>query len=463
MNRAKKKLSTVMVRQAYRYIEKNPMENLPKLVDWAEKIMVKKDYLSTAEMIREIAKDPGNNWNRLIQRYFTELNKKTQRKFLVNFMVNSGMVGNGIIDKNKAKYGVGIPWVILFDPTSACNLKCTGCWAAEYGKNVSLDFSLMDKIIDQGNALGIYMYILSGGDPLVRKDEVLRLIKKHSDCMFLSFTNATLIDEEFASRVEQAGNLAFAISVEGFEEETDMRRGQGTYAKVMNAMDILHRHGIIYGFSTCYHSKNTEVVGSEKWVDYMVEKGCTFGWYFTYIPVGRDAVPDLLAQPEQRAYMYRQVRKFRETKPIYILDFWNDGEYVRGCVAGARDYIHINSNGDVEPCAFIHYSNVNIKDVSLLDALRSPLFAQYQQNQPFSENHLRPCPLLDNPEKLRTMVKNAHAHSTQMEDNEDVDDLTAKCEGISQQWKVTADEIWESSPAGIKARAEAEAKAGAGV
>lgn len=444
MSKVKQLVDTAIAREAFRYMEKDPMKNLPKLVDWAERIMTDKEWYNAAEMFRGIANDPTSNWNKLIQRYFAELNKNTQRKFLINFMVNAGMVGQTVLNKNKEKYGCNIPWAILLDPTAACNLRCTGCWAAEYGKSTSLDYPLMQRIVREGKELGIYMYILSGGEPLVRKEEVIRLCEENSDCMFLSFTNATLIDEKFAAEVERVGNLAFAISVEGFEKETDMRRGEGTYRKVMEAMDILHRHGVIFGFSTCYHSKNVDVVGSEEWIDYMIEKGCTFGWYFTYIPIGKDAVPELLATPEQREFMLHRVREYRTTKPLFTLDFWNDGEYVKGCIAGGRIYIHINANGDVEPCAFIHYSNVNIHDVSLLEALQSPLFKQYQSNQPFNENHLRPCPLLDNPDKLLNMVHKSGAHSTQMEDNESVEELTDKCRDISSQWKVAADRLWNA-------------------
>lgn len=289
------------------------------------------------------------------------------------------------------------------------------------------------------------MYIFSGGEPLVRKNDLIKLAEENNDCMFLAFTNATLIDEEFASEVERVGNFAFAISVEGFEDETDMRRGKGTYAKVMKAMDILKKHGIIFGFSTCYHSKNTEVIGSYEYIDHMIEKGCMFGWYFTYMPLGKDAVMDLMVSPEQREFMYHRVREIRETRPIFVMDFWNDGEYVKGCIAGGRNYLHINANGDVEPCAFIHYSNVNIKDVSLLEALQSPLFKQYAAHQPFNENHLRPCPCLDNPEKLREMVHASGAHSTQPIDEESVDDLTAKTEHAAKEWAKTADKLWEKS------------------
>lgn len=442
MGNVKQLIDNAVMKEAFRYLQKDPMKNLPKLLNWADKVMVNDVYRPALQTFREISEDPANNWNILINRFFNELNPGIQKKFLINFMVNAGMAGNGIIQKSKEKYDCNVPWAILFDPTAACNLNCTGCWSAEYGKDISLPFPIMQKIIKQGKELGIYMYILSGGEPTVRKDDIIRLAEENNDCMFLSFTNAVLIDEEFASEVERVGNLMFAVSVEGYEDETDMRRGKGTYQKVMDAMDILQKHGIIFGFSTCYHSKNTEVVGSEDWVDAMIAKGCKFGWYFTYIPIGKSAVPELLARPEQREFMYHQMRKFRTTKPCFILDFWNDGEYVNGCIAGGRSYLHINSNGDVEPCAFIHYSNVNIKDVNLVDALRSPLFQEYRKNQPFNHNHLRPCPMLDNPEKIQEMVSKSNARSTQLEDNESVEELTAKTVLASKNWKVVADRLW---------------------
>lgn len=435
-------VTRLALREGFRYIEKNPMDNLPKLINWAEKLVHWESHQKAIRIFREIARDPQNNWNQLIQRYFKELNPNVQKRFLANFIVNSGIISAPLAAKLKKKYDCNIPWAILMDPTSACNLRCTGCWAAEYDKTASLSKETLDRIIREGKKLGIYMYLYSGGEPLVRKADLIELAEKHSDCMFLSFTNATLVDEAFARDLARVGNLLLAISVEGFEAETDMRRGAGTYQRVMQAMDILKAHGVGFGFSTCYHSKNYQVVGSDKYIDWMIEKGCLFGWYFTYMPLGKDAVMDLMVTPEQREYMYHWIRKVRNTKPIFALDFWNDGEYVKGCIAGGRNYFHINANGDVEPCAFIHYSNVNIKDVSLLDALRSPLFKQYRKNQPFNENHLRPCPLLDNPEKLQAMVHASNAHSTQLLDKESVDDLTAKCELPAKRWAERAGMIW---------------------
>jgi len=438
-------LSAAALKEGYSYIEKNPVENIPKILNWAEKLVIKEETKKTIQLFREITSDPDNCWNKYIQRMLTEINPNVRSKFFMNYMINAGIFGAPQIDKMKEKHKCHIPWAVLMDPTAACNLKCTGCWAQEYKKTDSLSYETLDRIINEGKVLGTYLYIFSGGEPLLRKKDLIKLADKHDECIFLAFTNATLVDEEFANELERVGNFLLAISVEGFEEETDMRRGKGTYKKVMHAMDLLKERNLGYGFSTCYHSKNTDVVGSDEYVDLMIEKGCSFGWYFTYIPLGKDAVMDLLVTPEQRKYMYHNVRRLREEKPIFLMDFWNDGEFIGGCIAGGRHYLHINANGDVEPCAFIHYSNVNINDASLLDALKSPIFMQYKQNQPFNENHLRPCPLLDNPNKLKAMVHDSNAASTQPLDAEDVDSLTDKCQDISKQWGETADELWAAS------------------
>ena len=372
------------------------------------------------------------------------INPNTLKLLIRNLGVNV-FVGVEKAREVMRKNQCNVPLAILMDPTSACNLTCKGCWAAEYEKTDNLSYRVMDRIIIEGKSLGIYWYLYSGGEPIIRKTDLLKLAKKHQDCFFLAFTNGTLINEEFAIELAEVGNLTMAISVEGFEAETNFRRGEGTYQKTIDAMKILKKYRVLFGISTCYHSKNTDVVGSEEFIDYMIEMGASYGWLLTYMPLGKDAIPELMSTPEQREFMFHQVRKFRETKSIFLIDFWNDGDYARGCIAGGRSYLHINANGDVEPCAFIHYSNVNIKNVSLLGSLKSPLFRQFNRKQPFNNNHLRPCPLLDNPDKLKEMVHRSKANSTQMIDNESVDELTDKCQQASKDWAPVADRIRRES------------------
>ena len=331
------------------------------------------------------------------------------------------------------------------DPTSACNLHCTGCWAAEYGHKLNLTYEEMDSIITQGKELGIYFYMYTGGEPLVRKKDIIRLCEKHYDCEFHAFTNGTLVDDEFCEEMRRVGNLSLSISLEGFEEVNDMRRGEGVFNKVMATMDRLKKYGLIFGTSICYTRKNIETVTSDEFLDMIIDKGCRFTWYFHYMPVGNEAAVDLLPTKEQRKYMYHRVREIRGAtggKPIYAMDFQNDGEFVGGCIAGGRNYCHINANGDVDPCVFIHYSNANIYENTLLEALKSPIFMAYHDGQPFNENMLRPCPMLENPQKLRKMVEESGAKSTDLQSPESVEHLCAKCDAYAEHWAPKAEELF---------------------
>ena len=430
---------------AFKYLEKDPVENLPKLLKWADTFTKGNQYNKTVHNFQDWW-DRQTWQGQLMKRILETVNVSYLKRFVLNFFLNTGVKGAPLAKQKSKEIGANVPWAILVDPTSACNLKCIGCWAAEYGKHYNLSYEKLDDIITQGKELGIYMYLFSGGEPLVRKKDLIRLAEKHSDCAFGAFTNATLIDEDFVEDLLRVGNFTFMISIEGTKEETDARRGDGTYDAVLHAMDLLKEAGIPFGYSACYHSKNYKTIGSREFQQSMIDHGCYFGWLFTYMPIGKGAVVDLCVTPEQRKYMYDQVRAMRSEEgglPIFVMDFWNDGEYVGGCIAGGRQYFHINSNGDCEPCAFIHYATHNINECSLVEALKSPLFKAYQEGQPFSDNLLRPCPALDNPEGLQHCVKCSGAHPTQDLDLEDVDTFTAKTKPVAEKWKPQADELWE--------------------
>jgi MoaA/NifB/PqqE/SkfB family radical SAM enzyme len=444
MNKIKQRVGSRVTGRMLSWCEKDPEGNIPKVIAFLKKYAERPHILRQLGDAERAMADRDNPYRKLIMRVFSpELSPNVRRKMAQNFVFNASMVGNARAKKSAERLGCSVPYAILLDPTSACNLRCKGCWAAEYDKTDNLDNALIDRIITEGKELGIYFYLFSGGEPLVRKDDLIRIAEKHDDCVFLSFTNATLVDEKFAADLARVGNFALAISVEGSEGATDFRRGEGTYGKIIRAMDLLHAAGAPFGFSTCYHAQNVDAVADESYLDFLIEKGCMFGWYFTYIPCGRDALPELMTPPEKRALMLGRVRDWRRRKPIFLMDFWNDGEYVDGCVAGGKNYFHINAAGDVEPCAFIHYSNLNIRDVSLSDALKSPIFASYQRRQPFSKNQLMPCPLLDSPAKLEAIVRESGAHSTQPLDQEDVSDLAAKCRPAARAWEPMADELWK--------------------
>ena len=437
-------LKKFSISTAYSYIEKNPEQNLPKLMEWVDRLAGdgSDSFPTQRAAFRKVVNDPSSNWYQLMMRIIKNTDTEVVKKIFTNFFLNANLSGWKTQEKWREKYGCNIPWAILLDPTSACNLRCTGCWAAEYGNRLNLSFDEIDDIIRQGKEMGVYLYIYTGGEPLVRKKDLIRLCEKHSDCVFLSFTNATLIDEEFANDMLRVKNFMPAISVEGDRESHDARRGEGSFDKVVAAMNLLKEKRLPFGVSCCYTSQNFKSISSESFYDQMIDWGADFVWYFHYMPVGNDAAPDLLPTPEQREYMYHQLRHFRKTKALFGMDFQNDGEYVGGCIAGGRRYLHINANGDVDPCVFIHYSNCNIREQSLIDCLRSPIFMAYHDGQPFNENHLRPCPMLENPQMLREMVEKTGAHSTDLESRETVEHLCAKCDAYAKNWKPTAEKLW---------------------
>ena len=444
-NGVKESFTKFAVNQALKYLEKNPEENLPKLMAMVDKVTPRDWYVSQRNAVRKTLEEKGN-WYDFILRLW-DLDPEVRKTVFKNLILNASLTGSARQDELSAKYSCNVPWAILLDPTSACNLHCTGCWAAEYGHSLNLSLETIDSIIRQGKEMGTYMYIYTGGEPLVRKKDLIKICEMHPDCEFLSFTNGTLIDEEFCQDMLRVKNFVPAISLEGFEDANDSRRGQGVYDKVLAAMALLKQHKLPFGISTCYTSRNYADISSEKFFDMIIESGALFIWFFHYMPVGNDAVTELLPTPEQRETVYRRIREFRSKKAIFSMDFQNDAEYVGGCIAGGRRYLHINAKGDVEPCVFIHYSNVNIHDASLLDALRSPLFQAYHDNQPFNDNMLRPCPMLENPEILRRLVAETGAVNTDYMNTESADHLCGKCTHYAECWKPKADELWQAEQA----------------
>ena len=395
--------------------------------------------------VRKTINDPDSKWMAYVNKLLDELHPNVIKMTALNLGYEAAFCGTKKIRKMREVHQCNIPWVILIDPTSACNLHCKGCWAAEYGHKLNLSFEELDSIVTQGKELGTYFYMFTGGEPLVRKADLIRLCEKHNDCAFHSFTNGTLVDEAFCEEMERVGNLSLSLSLEGEESVNDGRRGEGDYKKVLAAMELLKKHGQLFGTSICYTRNNIDTVTSDEFLDMIIEKGCRFTWYFHYMPVGNEAAVDLMPTMEQRKYMFKRVREIRSSeggKNIFAMDFQNDGEFVGGCIAGGRNYCHINANGDVEPCVFIHYSSANIRKNTLLECLQQPLFMAYRNGQPFNENHLRPCPMLENPELLQKMVKETGAKSTDLQSPESAEHLCGKCIEYAKEWSDVAEDLW---------------------
>jgi MoaA/NifB/PqqE/SkfB family radical SAM enzyme len=310
--------------------------------------------------------------------------------------------------------GLPTPCTVVIEPTDRCNLNCPGCYAKSTHDGSDLPYERVADIVEQVIGMGVTLVTISGGEPLLREkaDATLsRLGERFYDRGFLVYTNGTLIDEEVAERFGRVGNIFPAISVEGFEHQTDARRGRGIYEQSRRARRLLADHQIMTGFSATVTRENCEAICTDAFIDLRIEEGDLFGWFFLLQPIGRSPRPDLMVTADQRARLRETVYRWRdEGRPIFLGDFWNDGPLVGGCIAGGKYYFHIYANGDISPCVFSPIACGNIFDIidgrSPYPSLRDfvyyhPVFEAFRREQQQITDRARPCLLIDNPEAIR--------------------------------------------------------------
>ncbi|MBP8959434.1 MAG: radical SAM protein [Bacteroidales bacterium] len=423
-------------------------KNLVRIVNLAEKT-ISDDNLIRAqiEAIKKLIQEKHPSVE-LMRKIHKELSKNSKNKLIENFFFNAEIYGRQSQKELKSKLGFRPPWFMVISPTARCNLNCSGCYAGNYVKDEGLSFEIVDRVLTEAKELSIYFVTISGGEPYMWP-HLLKIFEKHNDMYFQTYTNGTLLNKEMVKKIAKLGNVAPAISIEGLEKETDERRGKGTFNKVMQAMDNLKNAGVLFGFSATPTKFNIDILMSDEFIDLMIEKGCYFGWYFQYVPIGRKPDINLMSTPEQRNKLRERIHEIRRTKPIFIGDFWNDGPFVGGCISGARPggYFHINCNGDVEPCVFLQFSTDNIKDKKLIDVIQSPFFKALQEAQPYCKNKnlLAPCALIDHPEVLRDIVKKYNAKPS-YNGSDDVINNPEICEFLNKYSKAfinLTDPVWE--------------------
>ena len=198
-----------------RYVDKNPRKNILKLIDLAEKYAGNTFPKKTFVNFRNAINDDDNVWFTYAKNLLSDIDRDYLKKMFLSFVLGAGLYGTKAVRANREKYKCNIPWLMLIDPTSACNMNCKGCWAAEYGHKLNLTYDELDSVVKQGVELGTHLYIFTGGEPLIRKDDILRLCREHKNCTFLAYTNATLVDQKFCEDMKEVGNLTLAISIEG--------------------------------------------------------------------------------------------------------------------------------------------------------------------------------------------------------------------------------------------------------
>jgi MoaA/NifB/PqqE/SkfB family radical SAM enzyme len=399
------------------------------------------------------------------------VSKEVTKKIIDVLVQNNLMEGDQsykqAVEKFIQKYGEPPPSFILFSPTQKCNLYCAGCYASSAANTTAtIPYLYVDRVVSEvHDSWGSRFITISGGEPFMYKSEgktLLDIFEKYNDMLFLAYTNGTVINEEVTQRLMESANATPAISVEGFEKETDERRGIGNHRKILETFERLRQAGVPFGISVTATSKNVDVLLTDEFYDfYFKEQGACYMWQFQLMPIGRgkDEI-DLMVKPEKRLQLYRKWEKLLAEKKYCIADFWNSGVLTRGCIAYGRSggYAYIDWHGNVTPCGFIPYYVDNIYDLynsgkTLSDAIFSDFMKNGRKwqreygldNCKKPKNWLMPCSIRDHYEIFRNSVlpKEAKPEDEKAKEALESDEYFQLLKDYDQQLKDLTEKIWE--------------------
>ncbi|MDP4095064.1 MAG: radical SAM protein [Bacillota bacterium] len=305
--------------------------------------------------------------------------------------------------------GINIPPFLIASISSNCNLFCSGCYARankSCGQNPTinqLSSTRWNEIFTEAGSLGINFILLAGGEPLMKRD-VIEAAALRKNIIFPIFTNGTMIDSGYINLFNRNRNLIPVISMEGDEQQTDSRRGPGVYKAIDGAMNNLKRKRIFYGVSVTVTKNNISYVTSSEFVDRLKRNGCKIVFYVEYVPVDNSTV-ELTLDGSDRYMLEQRVKTLqREFTKMIFIDFPGDEKYLGGCLAAGRGFFHINAGGSAEPCPFSPYSDMNLKDHSILEALSSPLFRKIRESGMLLDEHIGGCLLFQEQQKIKEML-----------------------------------------------------------
>ena len=305
---------------------------------------------------------------------------------------------------NRLTRGLLVPVVITLSPTMRCNLDCEGCYSRDYPRDRELSLTEIDDILATAESMGVFLLIISGGEPLMLEG-LLDVMSRHRRLLYLLVTNGTLLDEKAARMIAEAGNIIPAVSLEGGKDETDRRRGEGVHDTVAQAMRYLKDEGVLFGFSVTVTRRNLDATSSDRFIDEMLARGCALGFCTEYIPVGRGTRPELVLEGGERTYLRRRVIEIRRNKPIMVAHLPDDEYTADGrCMAVAGGCFHINSQGYVEPCPFAHLASENVREKSLEEIFRSEFLARLRRSDAVFRRGRVGCALLENMETVREIA-----------------------------------------------------------
>ncbi len=319
---------------------------------------------------------------------------------------------SGEIRKEWSRKGKHIPPFLIASITDKCNLHCKGCYARANKSCTDMEGSCnplllkasqWEDIFRQSAALGISFILLAGGEPFVRKD-VLLAAGRQKKIIFPVFTNGTMIDDNYIEILSKYPNLLPVLSIEGNKETTDRRRGSGIFKQLQSVMKNLHNRGILFGVSVTVHKENMEEVTGQKFLNHLKDIGCKAVIYVEYVPIDIDT-KELAFDEEDRAFMEEKLLHIRkEWEDMVFISFPGDEKSSGGCLAAGRGFFHINPYGGAEPCPFSPYTDTSLKEVSLEEALNSPLFIKLQHSGALLLEHAGGCVLFEQEDTVKKLA-----------------------------------------------------------
>ena len=306
------------------------------------------------------------------------------------------------------KEDLHVPAFLIASITSSCNLHCTGCYSRCTGgtedtePQEQLSASDWERIFKDAEDLGVSFIMLAGGEPLLRRT-VIEAAGEMQSILFPVFTNGTFMDEGYFELFDRCRNLVPVFGIEGGKIATDVRRGAGVYDQLMRNIDTFSSKGLIFGASITVTTDNIREVTSREFLEGLMDTGCKLVVYIEYVPVDEGSERLAPGEPE-RKYMEEAMARLRSTCDAVMLSFPGDELAMGGCMAAGREFFHINSHGGAEPCPFSPYSDVNIKDTSLKDALKSELFRRLRAEGLISGEHKGGCVLYEKREEVEKLA-----------------------------------------------------------
>lgn len=304
--------------------------------------------------------------------------------------------------------GLLVPPVMIVSVTSRCNLVCAGCYMHGRGERPGDEMSpeVLASVVEQAAGLGVSVVVLAGGEPLVRREEIVRLAQAHPRVLFPVFTNGLLIDDRVADTIAGCRNIVPVVSFEGFREETDGRRGSGVYERLLAACARLKDRGVFFGCSMTTTRDNLDQVTGEAFVRQRLEAGARVMTYVEYVPMG-PGTEDLVLTPGQKQALQAVLSEHNRTFPALFLGFPGDEETYGGCLAAGRGFVHIGPSGDLEPCPAAPYSDANLASVPLEEALASRLLCRLRERPEYLTETAGGCALRANPAWVEDLVVGA--------------------------------------------------------